>query len=135
MKALELIVRVLLVLALLNLAGCSSMRTVDVDAAMRNSVNTGIDFGKRVKVETLAGQRAEFRITEITPDGIGGSTGFFPYAEMRNLQIETVSDRTSEDTWAVVLGVVALIGLVALINNADSVAVCSPGACPTPPQP
>jgi hypothetical protein len=124
--------RLLLLLALLGLVGCASMRTVDVDAAMRNSTSTGVDYGKRVKLETLDGRRAEFRITDITPDGIGGQDGFFPYADMRSLRIEHSSPRSSEDTWAIVLGVIGLIGLVALVNNADSVAVCSPGACPQP---
>lgn len=133
MRALHFCTTLLLTLALLNLTACSSMRTVDVDAAMRQSVSTGIDYGKLAQVKTLDGRSAEFRITDITPEGIGGNDGFFPYAQMKSLKIEDQSrSGSSEETWGVVLGILALAGLVALIANSDDVRICSPGPCPEP---
>jgi hypothetical protein len=133
MFSLRLFVTLALALALLNLTACSSMRTVDVDAAMRQSVSTGIDYGKLAEVKMLDGRSAEFRITDITPEGIGGGDRFYPYAQMKSLRIEDRSGSgNSEQTWAVVLGILALAGLVALIANADDVRICSPGPCPEP---
>lgn len=124
--------RYLLCLMLFNLAACSSMQPVNVEQAMQQPQPRGVDFGSLVEVRTLDRQTAKFRVTEMTPEGLGGSHGFFRYEDMRSLKVETPSNRDSNETWAYVLGALGIIGLIVLAASSDSVSVCSPSPCPTP---
>jgi len=120
--------RYLLCLMLFNLAACSAMQPVDVSDAMRYSAPRGVDHGSLVKVTTLDGRSAKFRVTEMTPDGLGGSAGFFRYEDMKSLKVENPS--SGDDAWMWVLGVLGVAALIALVANADSVTLCSGAPCP-----
>lgn len=120
-----------LTLMLLNLAACSSMRTVSVESAMRQSPPPGVYQGSLVEVKTLDDRSATFRVTEITDAGIGGEPGFFLYQDMRSLKVEK-PPQSNNQALSIILGLVGLAALVALIANADDVRVCSGTPCPEP---
>lgn len=122
----------LLVLLLLNLAACSSYRDVRIESALGTTAPPGVYEGSLVKVTTFYGVTDSFRVTRFTEEGLGSSTVFYRYEDLRKLQVEK-SEADSSKTWSVVLGIIGLAALVALVANADSVAVCSPSPCgPTP---
>ena len=122
--------RYLLCLLLLNLAACTSMQTVDLERAVQTSNARGVEYGRLVKVETLDKRSIRFRVTEIRDDGIGSNAEFFPYAEMKSLEVENPNSNSGETATNVILGIIAVAALVALIANSDSVKVCSPSPCP-----
>jgi len=127
-------IRYLLCLMLFNLAACSTMYPVNIEQAMQQPQPTGVDYGSLVEVKTLDRQTVKFRVTEMTPEGLGGSMGFFRYEDMRSLTVENQSRSSgdSDETWAYVLGILGVIGLIALAASSDSVAICSP-PCTNPP--
>jgi len=124
--------RYLLCLLLFNLAACSTMQTVKVEDAMRYDSVPGLDHGSLVEVRTLDNRSAKFRVTEMTPEGLGGSQGFYRYEDMKSLKVENPSANSSDTTWMWVLGVLGVAALVALFANADSVSICSGSPCPQP---
>ena len=124
--------RYFLSLLLLNLAACSTMQTVDVESAMQNANARGIDYGSLVEVKTLDKKTAKFRVTDITQDGLGGNKGFYRYENMKSLRVEDQSSQNKDNTLAWILGALGIAALVALVANADSVAVCSPAPCTAP---
>jgi hypothetical protein len=122
----------LLSLLVLNLAACSTMQPVSVEQAMHHSPPTGIDFGSLVEIETLDNERANFRITEIGNDGLGGKPGFYRYEDMKSLRVQKQPQSEGGNIGGYILGVLGVIGLIALISSADHVAVCSPSPCTFP---
>jgi len=123
--------RYVLSLMLFNLAACSSMQTVNVEQAMDYSPPRGVEFGSLVEIRTLDKRKARFRVTEITEDGLGGKPGFFRYEDMESLKVEKVGK--GQTNWGAIIG--AALGIAALffiIDNADSVRVCSGTPCPGP---
>ena len=122
--------RYLLCLCLLNLAACSSMQTVDLERAVQTSNARGVEYGRLVKVETLDKRSIRFRVTEIRDDGIGSNAEFFPYAEMKSLEVENPNSNSGETAATWILGIIGVAALIALIANSDSVKVCSPSPCP-----
>ncbi len=128
------IIRYLLCLLLFNLSACSTMYPVSVENAMQQPQPGGVDYGSLVEVRTLDRKTAKFRVTEMTPEGLGGSAGFFRYEDMQSLKVENEKRRHSDnnETWAWVLGVLGVIGLIALAASSDSVSICTPSPCPTP---
>ena len=128
-KALCFITRYLLALALFNLAACSSMQTVSIESAMTYSPPPGVDYGSRVEVRTFDQRTAEFRVTEITAEGLGGKQGFYAYEDMQSLRVDRPGDSGGEAIgW--IVGAIGIAALIALIANADEVRVCSPSPCP-----
>ena len=128
------VIRYLLCLLLFNLAACSAMYPVNVEQAMQQPQPTGVDFGSLVEVRTLDRKTAKFRVTEMNPEGLGGSAGFFRYENMQSLKVENQSrsSRDSGETWAYVLGTLGIIGLIALAVSSDDVRICTPSPCPAP---
>jgi hypothetical protein len=124
--------RYVLSLLLLNLAACSSMQTVNVESAMQNTTARGIDYGSLVEVKTLDKKTAKFRVTDISREGLGGKPGFYRYEDMKSLRVENPHANNSDTTIAWILGVLGVAALIALVANADSVAVCGPSPCPQP---
>ena len=122
--------RYLLCIALLNLAACSTMRSVDLQRAVQTSNARGVEYGLRVKVEMLDGRRAQFRVTEMGPEGIGNGEAYYRYAEMKQLKVEDPNSNARENTANWILGILGVVALVALVANSDSVKVCSPSPCP-----
>jgi len=121
----------LLALLVLNLAACSSMQPVRVSDLKGNPAPAEVREGDRVEVTTRDGEKFEFSVTELNAIGLGGQFGFIPYERMRSLSVrQPGSDLGDAGYWLGVLLGAALF--VALIANADSVSVCSPGPCPTP---
>ena len=130
MNLLRLLSRYLLALLLFNLAACSTMQTVNIESAMQYPPPRGVDYGSLVKVRTLDNRSAEFRVTEITDDGLGGKPGFFRYEDLKSLKVEQPG---KEVNWGMILGgILAVAAVVLLIDNADSVRVCSGTPCPGP---
>jgi hypothetical protein len=122
---------VLLALLVLNLAACSSMQPVRVSDLKGNPAPAEVREGDRVEVTTRDGEKFEFNVTELNATGLGGRFGFIPYERMRSLSVrQPGSDFGDNGYWIGILLGVALF--VALIANADSVSVCSPGPCPQP---
>ena len=115
-------------LLLLNLAACSTMQTVNVENTIQTSYARGVDYGSLVHVKTTDKRSAKFRVTEITEEGLGGNGGFYRFDEMESLKVDVPG---SNDTAVnVVLGILAVVALVALVSNSDAVKVCSPSPCP-----
>ena len=128
----QFLIRYVLALLVFNLAACSTMQSVSVERAMQAGPQPGIDYGSLVSVRTLDGRKLEFRVTEITPEGLGGSPGFVRYADMDSLSVRRERDPGNAAVW--VLGFLGVAALVALIANADQVSICSPSPCPAPGQ-
>ena len=122
--------RYLLCLLLFNLTACSSMQTVNVDDAMKYSSARGVEHGSLVHVKMLDNRSVKFRVTELTPDGLGGNQGFYRFEEMKSLKVDNPAAKNSDNTWAWILGVLGVAALVALVSNADSVSICSGTPCP-----
>ena len=122
--------RYLLCLLLLNLAACSTMQTVDLQRAVQTSNARGVEYGLMVDVRMMDGERAKFRVTEMTGEGIDNHDGFYRYADMERLKVENPNATTGEDTLAWVLGAIGFAALIALAVNSDSVKICSPSPCP-----
>ena len=121
--------RYLLGLLVLNLAACSTLQPVSIESAMKYSPPRGIDYGSLVEVKTLDKKTVKFRVTEITDDGLGGNQGFYRFEDMKKLRVDNPGKKG--ETIAYVLGALGVIALIALVVNADSVAICSPSPCPT----
>jgi len=125
--------RYLLALLVFNLAACSSMQAVSVESAMHGSRPPGVDIGSLVIVKTLDKRLLKFRVTEISNEGLSGSQEFVRYADMDSLKVRR-QGRHDGNGLGFVLGLLGFAALIALIANADSVAVCSSPPC-TQPQP
>ena len=123
--------RYALALLVFNLAGCSSWYAVSVESGMQQSPPPGIDFGSLVQIKTLDKRTVKFRVTDITDEGLGGNQGFFLYADMQSLKVDK-SIQKEANTAAYIFTALGVIALIALVANADSVAVCSPSPCGTP---
>lgn len=121
----------LLALLVFNLAACSSMQSVSVENAMRNSPPGGVGYGSLVHVKTLDKQSVKFRVTTINADGLGGSKEFYRYEDMSSLKVELPKSKNNE-TGTIILGILSVAALIFLVANADSVAVCSPSPCERP---
>ena len=121
--------RYLLGLLVLNLAACSTLQTVSIENAMQYSPPRGIDYGSLVEVKTLDKRTVNFRVTEITDDGLGGKKGFYRYEDMQNLRVDNPGKNKGE-TATYILSALGIIALIALIVNADNVTICTPSPCP-----
>ncbi len=121
--------RYLLGLLVFNLAACSTFQPVSIEKAMHYSPPRGIDYGSLVEVKTLDKRTVKFRVTEISNDGLGGNQGFYRYEDMQNLRVDNPG-KNKGDTASYILSALGIIALIALIVNADSVAICSPSPCP-----
>ena len=121
----------LLALLVFNLAACSSLQTVSVESAMKNSPPSGVDYGSLVHVKTFDKRTAKFRVTVINADGLGGSENFYRYEDMASLKVEQANSNDT-DFLAIFLGVLGVAALVYLVANADTVVVCSPSPCEIP---
>jgi len=132
MKYSDFTKRYLLSFLLLNLVACSSMQPVSIEGAMQNSTARGIDYGSLVKVKTLDNRSVKFRVTDISNEGLGGNQGFYRYEDMKSLRVENPYSNNSDETLAWILGALGIAALIALVANADSVAICSPSPCPQP---
>ena len=126
-----LLARSVLVLLLLHLTACTTMQPVNIQRAMHSNKVRGVDYGSLVEVRTLDRRTVKFRVTEMTQEGLGGSPGFFPYADMQSLKVESAGADSSE-VWGYIFGILGFAALVVVVANADNVAICSPGPCPEP---
>jgi hypothetical protein len=122
----------LLALLTFNLAACSSLHTVSIESAMQHSPPRGVDYGSLVQVKTLEKQTAKFRVTVINADGLGNTNHFYRYENMASLKVEAVKSGEGTDALSIVLGILGVAALIALVANADSVAVCSTPPCRLP---
>jgi len=121
----------LLALLLYNLTACASMHTVDVENAMRYPPPQSIDIGSLVEIRTLDKRTLKFRVTDMTNLGLDGKYGFVAYEDMAQLKVD-VSGRNEGNTASYILGVLGIAALIAVINSADSVHVCSNTPCGDP---
>ena len=121
----------LLALLVFNLAACTTLQSVSVENAMKNSPPRGVDYGSLVQVKTFDKQTAKFRVTVINADGLGGSQNFFRYEDMASLKVEAPKNN-SNDTWMIIGGILGAAALVFLISSADSVSVCTSTPCENP---
>jgi hypothetical protein len=107
------------------------MQPVRVSDLRGNPAPAEVREGDRVVVVTQDSEKFEFNVTELSGIGLGGKFGFIPYENMRSLSVQQPgSDLGDTGYWLGILLGAALF--VALIANADSVSVCSPGPCPEP---
>ena len=123
----------LLALLVFNLAACSSMQSVNVESAMQHSPPRGVDYGSLVEVKTLDKRTAQFRVTAINADGLGGGDSFYRYEDMSSLKVERPENQNKgSNATAIILGILGAAALVFLVANADTVVVCSPSPCDPP---
>ena len=121
----------LLALLVFNLAACTTLQSVSVENAMKNSSPRGVDYGSLVQVKTFDKQTAKFRVTVINSNGLGGSQNFYRYEDMASLKVEAPKSN-SNDTWMIIGGILGAAALVFLISSADSVSVCTSTPCENP---
>ena len=120
----------LLSLLVFNLMACSTMQPVDVASAMRYPP-ANVDVGSLVKVTTLNDREFKFRVTEMDPTGLVGKYGFILYEDMAALKVET--GRSGDGSTAkIIWGILGVAALIALIDSADTVAICSGTPCIEP---
>ena len=107
------------------------MQPVRVSDLKGNEAPAELREGDRVEVTTRANEKFEFTVTEINAVGVGGEFGFIPYEKMRSLRVrQPGGEFGNAGYWlGIVLGAALFIAIIA---NADSVSVCSPGPCPAP---
>ena len=123
--------QLVLALLVLNLAACSVMQPVRVSDLKGNPAPAEVREGDRVEVTTRDGESFGFNVTELSEIGLGGKFGFIPYENMRSLSVrQPGADLGDTGYWIGILLGAALF--VAILANADSVSVCSPGPCPAP---
>jgi hypothetical protein len=114
----------------LALCACSSMQTVSIRDLEGQDNPADIGRGDRVEVTTRDDEKFEFTVREINALGLGGTFGFIPYERIRQVRVRRPGNAGDDLEWLwVVLGAAAFIAIIA---NADSVSVCSPGPCPSP---
>lgn len=107
------------------------MQPLRVSDLQGNEAPAELREGDRVEVITTASEKFEFNVAEINAVGLGGEFGFIPYEKIRSLGVRRPGGAFDDAGYW--LG--ALLGaalFVAIIANADSVSVCSPGPCPQP---
>ncbi len=121
----------LLALLVFNLTACASMYTVDVENAMRYPPPSSIDIGSLVEIKTLENRKLKFRVTDVTNLGLDGKYGFVAFEDMAQLKVD-VSASNEGKTASYILGVLGLAALIALVNSADNVTVCSNTPCRDP---
>ena len=112
------------------LAACSSMQPVRVSDLRGNDRPAEVREGDRVEVVTVERERFEFTVSEVNGLGLGGQFGFIPYERMRSLSVRRPGTNAEDLTWLWAILGAAIV--VAVIANADSVSLCSPGPCPQP---
>ncbi len=117
----------------LVLAGCASMQAIDVQEAMRYPPPPGVDIGSLVEVRTLAGREMKFRVTEVNILGLDGKYGFVAYEDMDRLKVEKPPNKDS-NLASYILGALGVIALIALVDDADAVVVCSDPPCLNRPE-
>lgn len=122
--------RFLVALLVSMLAACSSMQPVRVSDLGEGQAPAEIVIDDRVEVISRDGEKFEFTVTEINEVGLGGKFGFIPYRNMRSLSVRRPGADTDDFAW--LWGVLGLAVVVAIVANADSVSICSPGPCPPP---
>ena len=105
------------------------MQPVNVSDLANEEAPAEIQVGDRVEVISRDGEKFEFTVTEINAIGLGGKFGFIPYQNMRRLSVRRPGSDPDDLVW--LWGLLGAALFVAIIANADSVAVCSPGPCPT----
>ena len=71
------------------------MQTVSVESAMKNSPPRGVDYGSLVQVQMLDKSSAKFRVTVINADGLGGTGGYYRYADMASLKVEKPENKNN----------------------------------------
>jgi hypothetical protein len=120
-----------LALLVFNLTACSTLQSVSVENAMKNSPPRGVDYGSLVVVKTLDKETAKFRVTVINADGLGSNRKFYRYENMAGLKVESPKNK-SGDVWMIIGGILGAAALIFLVANADSVTVCSPTPCDRP---
>jgi len=118
----------LLALLVFNLTACSSMQTVNVESAMRYAPPPSIDIGSLVEVRTLDDQSLKFRVTDVTRLGLTGKYGFVAFEDMAQLKVDT-SVRNDGKTAGYILSALGVLALIALIDSADTVHICSHSPC------
>jgi hypothetical protein len=118
-------------LLVFNLTACSTLQSVSVENAMKNSPPRGVDYGSLVVVKTLDKETAKFRVTVINAEGLGGNRKFYRYENMASLKVESPKNK-SGDAWMIIGGILGAAALIFLVANADSVTVCSPTPCDRP---
>lgn len=120
--------RYLLALLVFNLSACATMQRVDVASAVRGTSPSAIDIGTLVEVETLDGERLEFRVTDMPVDGLVGKHGFVAYRDMARLEAEK-PQRGEGKAITYLVGILGFAALAALVSSADTVRICSSPPC------
>ena len=118
----------ILTLLICLLSACSSMQVVDVGSAMRNAPPPGLEIGSLVEVETLDERKMKFRVTELSQWGLTGKYGFVAYEDIARLKVEAHTRNEGRVT-GYILSTLGIVALIALIDSADSVRICSSPPC------
>ena len=104
------------------------MQPVDVEQALRHPPPAGIDIGSLVEVRTLDGERMTFRVTGISESGLDGKYGLITYEDMARLKVEKPEEKNGK-AGSYIISALGFVALIALINSADEVRVCSSPPC------
>jgi len=122
--------RALTILLCLQLAACTTLQPVSLRGLEPGAAPGEVREGDRVEVVTTDRERFEFTVEQIDGLGIGGKFGFIPWERVSKLGVRRPGGSAEDFYW-----VWALVGaavIVAVVANADSVRICSPGPCPNP---
>ena len=80
----------ILALLLFNLCSCATTHIVPVPPI--GFVPNSIDIGDKVEVVTFDNDIHTFKVTKIDTAGIGSSTEFFAYADIKSMEVRQASD-------------------------------------------
>jgi hypothetical protein len=107
-------------LALLALAGCTSLESVPVNRSQPEDLQSRLSVGETVAVRLKNGDEHEFRIVALEPDAIVGRKQRVAYEDLDVVDVKYVDYKgTAQATGAVALLAVVFIGGAVLESELD----------------
>ena len=105
--------KLLVMLLAITLAACTTMQPIILQP---QNIQNSVQVGDRVQVETIQGQRLQFRVAQTTPKAlIGVNQLVVPYSQIRTLhKIQVSESKTFAGAGLLyVIGTVAAVALAA----------------------
>ncbi len=99
------------------MTSCASLEDVAIPAADQPAATPPVKVGDTVEVTTRDGEKKRFKVTAVDADGIAGEDVRVAYKDMSILRLEHGTAEKSTKTSLIVIGVLLLVGAVALASG------------------